>query len=119
MKTRPLAPLAPLALGAATLVLASGCSFSAGTSTSVDQDKVEQQISDTLEAQVGQKPDDISCPDDLEAEVDATMTCTLTAGTDQLDVAVKVTDVDGDDVKFDIQVAEMDGSMPSDEASPA
>ena len=59
-----------------------------------------------LESQVGQAPDKVNCPDDLEGKVDATMTCVLTAGSDTLDVTVTVTQVDGSDVSFDIKVAD-------------
>jgi hypothetical protein len=91
--------LATLALAAAALV--GGCS-----STTVSASDVEDQISSRLESQVGQAPDKVDCPDDLEGKVDATMTCVLTAGSDTLDVTVTVTEVDGSNVKFDIQVAD-------------
>lgn len=70
------------------------------------QADVEQQVSDQLAAQVGQTPDDITCPGDLPAEVGATMTCLLTAGTDTIDVYLTVTAVDGMDVGYDIKVAD-------------
>lgn len=72
----------------------------------VAQADVEQQVSDELAAQVGQTPDDITCPGDLPAEVGATMTCLLTAGTDTIDVYLTVTTVDGTDVGYDIKVAD-------------
>lgn len=91
------------------LLSLTGC----GGTPSVAQSDVEEKISSGLEEQVGQKPDDISCPDDLEGEVGTTMTCTLTAGGDQLDVAVEVTEVDGDNVKFSFEVAQMDDGSSS------
>jgi Domain of unknown function (DUF4333) len=90
--------LASLALASAALL--------AGCSSSVSAADVEDQISSQLESQVGQAPDKVDCPGDLEGKVDATMTCVLTAGTDTVDVTVTVTEVDGSDVKFDIQVAD-------------
>jgi hypothetical protein len=90
--------LASLALASAALL--------AGCSSSVSAADVEDQISSQLESQVGQAPDKVDCPGDLEGKVDATMTCVLTAGTDTIDVTVTVTEVDGSDVKFDIQVAD-------------
>ncbi|WP_137294244.1 DUF4333 domain-containing protein [Nocardioides dongxiaopingii] len=99
--------LRPLLLvGAAALVL-GGCSaeVSVGSDTpSVDQAEVETKISEELEAQVGQAPDAVDCPGDLEGEVDETMRCVLTAGEDEVGVTVTVTDVEGTDVGFDIQV---------------
>ncbi|MFC6286377.1 DUF4333 domain-containing protein [Nocardioides sp. GCM10027113] len=79
----------------------AGCSADA-----VDKTDVEEQISTQLEAEVGQTPDRIECPGDLDAEVGATMTCLLYAGEDNIDVDVEVTSVDGDEVNFSIQVAE-------------
>ncbi|MBJ8348229.1 DUF4333 domain-containing protein [Antrihabitans sp. YC2-6] len=67
---------------------------------------VAEQISTTLSEQVGQVPDDVTCPDNLPATVGAELTCLLTDGPDQYDVAVTVTSVEGTDVKFDIQVAD-------------
>jgi uncharacterized protein DUF4333 len=83
------------------LAALAGCGDSTPT---VKQGKVEDKISQQLEAQVGQKPDDISCPGDLKGEVGEKMRCTLTAGTDKLGVTVKVTKVDGKKVNFDFEV---------------
>ncbi|WP_139978149.1 DUF4333 domain-containing protein [Nocardioides litoris] len=87
------APLAALALG-----------LSACSSGAVPQSDVEDRISSELEEQVGQAPDDVSCPDDLEAEEGATLECTLTAGEDELGVTVTVDSVDGDTVNYGIVV---------------
>lgn len=65
---------------------------------------LEDEISTQLEQQVGQAPDDISCPDDLIGTIGETMRCTLSAGADELGVAVEVTGVDGTDVNFSIEV---------------
>ncbi len=92
--------LIALAAGAALV----GCSSGPG---SVDSSEVEKVAATELAAQVGtdQLPD-ISCPDDLEAEVGATLTCELSVeGDDDVyPVQIEVTEVDGDDVKFDVQV---------------
>lgn len=104
MKTsRILAP--PLA--ALALLALAGCGDPTPT---VDRSTLEDRISSGLEKQVGQRPDDISCPDDLEGKVGNTMRCTLTAGSDELGVSVKVTGVDGKHVDFDIEVDQMDES---------
>ncbi|MGH3351378.1 MAG: DUF4333 domain-containing protein [Nocardioides sp.] len=90
----------------ATAAVASAALFtlaSCGTPT-VSKEDLEQTVSDQLEAQVGQKPDKIDCPEDLTGKVGETMKCTLTAGSDELPVQVKVTGVDGTDVKFSAEV---------------
>lgn len=70
----------------------------------VEADDVASQISDQLEAEVGQRPESVDCPEDLQGEVGATMRCELTAGEDVLGVTVTVTEVDGENVSFDIEV---------------
>ncbi len=89
-------------MGAAALALAlglSGCGASA-----VDSSDVEKQISGQLEKQIGQAPDSVDCPNDLDAEEGAEERCTLTADGQDYGVSVKVTKVDGNDVSFDIAV---------------
>ena len=86
---------------ASILALASGC----GTA-SVDASDLEEQISSELARQVGEAPEVVECPDDLDAEVGAEARCSLTDSGTTLGVTVTVTEVDGSDVKFDIAVDE-------------
>lgn len=73
----------------------------------VEAADVETQISEQLEAQVGERPDSVDCPEDLPAEVDAMITCDLTTvDGDELGVEVTVTSVEDDTVNFDIEVVE-------------
>lgn len=95
--SRYLAPLVSLV----ALAALTGCGDSTPT---VKQSKVEDEISQQLEAKVGQAPDDISCPGDLKGKVGEKMRCTLTAGSDKLGVTVKVKKVDGKKVDFDFEV---------------
>lgn len=99
--TRILTP----AIALVALAALAGCGDSTPT---VKQSTVEDKISSGLEKEVGAKPDDVTCPDDLEGKVGTEMTCTLTAGSDQLDVSVEVTAVEGKKVDFDFEVAQMD-----------
>jgi hypothetical protein len=69
----------------------------------VDGKKVAQSVFDQLTATVGQQPDEVSCPD-LPAKVGASVRCRLKTGTDVYGVTVKVSTVEGTDVRFDIQV---------------
>ena len=103
MSTRTRTTHTALTVVAAATLLLAGC----GSSTkSVSQEQVETRISEQLTKQVGQKPDTISCPGDLKAEKGTTMRCKLTSGGTSLGLTVKVTSVDGSNVKFDIQVDE-------------
>ncbi len=84
---------------AAALVSAGGCG--AG---SVAADELSASVKAGLTEDVGQEPDEVTCPDDLAAEVGATTRCTLTHEGTSYGVTVTVTEVDGDDVDFDIEV---------------
>ena len=57
-----------------------------------------------LEKEVGQRPDRIDCPGNLDGKIGETMRCTLTAGTDELGLTVTVTEIEGTTVNFDIEV---------------
>lgn len=87
----------------AALVLVAGATL-AGCSNAASQADVEAQISSQLEGELGSAPQDVSCPDDLEAEEGQTMTCTITVEDVEYDVAVEVTSVEDETVNFDIEV---------------
>lgn len=89
-------------LGAIALSLLAACGASA-----VSADEVEEKVTSALTEQVGQAPDDVTCPEELPAEEGAEMTCELTAGGDTLGVTVTVKSVEGGTVNFDIAVDEM------------
>ncbi len=88
------------ALASAAALALTGCG------SSVDSAEVEDQISSALEDQIGAAPDDVSCPDDLDAEVGSKTRCELTADGTTYGVSVEVTSVEGDVAQFDIQVDE-------------
>ncbi|GGQ83419.1 DUF4333 domain-containing protein [Streptomyces althioticus] len=78
----------------------------AGTSEdgAVHKARVAQAVSDKLTATTGQRPDKVTCPENLPARVGATIRCELTAGSDTLGVTVTTTAVNGKEVDFDIKV---------------
>ncbi|QUX28760.1 DUF4333 domain-containing protein [Nocardiopsis akebiae] len=94
------------ALGAAALLLSTGCSFefSIGGPDSVSAEQVAERSSEMLAEQVGQTPDDLTCPEDLPAEVGAEIRCNLVDGGMNYGVTITTTSVDGDDVQWDIEV---------------
>ena len=100
----------PRAIVGATVtavLLLSGCSGSVSIGGSgVESEELAQEVSDQLEASVGQAPDDVECPDGLDAEVGAEARCTLTDGDATYGVSVTATAVEGDEVSFDIAVDE-------------
>jgi hypothetical protein len=89
---------------AAAVTTAVACSFSAGTSVSVDKAELAKQIAAQLKQQVGRAPDSVDCPDNLKGEVGATTRCMLKDGDDAYGVNVNVTKVEGTNVNFDIKV---------------
>jgi hypothetical protein len=72
---------------------------------------VATRAEDALEEQVGVRPE-ISCPEDLPADVGASTRCTFTAGDDPTEygVQVTVTSVDDEAVRFDVEVEDGPGS---------
>ncbi|MDS1269432.1 DUF4333 domain-containing protein [Lipingzhangella sp. LS1_29] len=89
------------------LALTSACEFDLSFGQqAVSGDEVAEQAATQLEQQVGQRPDEVTCPEDLPAEVDATIRCELTHAGETYGVTVTTTRVNDDDVEFDIEVDE-------------
>jgi hypothetical protein len=91
-----------LRLLAAVPLLAVGL---AACSSSLAADDVAEGAEDALEPEVGARPD-VSCPDDLEAEVGAQTRCTVRLGDDpqEYGVTVTVTSVEDETAHFDVEV---------------
>ena len=89
-------------LAAVPILLAGLAACGPGT---LAADEVATKAEDALEQQVGTRPN-ISCPHDLDAKVGAKTQCTLTAPGEstKYGVTVTVTQVDGNNAKFDIKV---------------
>jgi hypothetical protein len=85
--------LAVLALGVAA------CSSGPGA---VSKDDVASQITTKMTDASGNKPESVSCPDDLKAEVGSQLNCVMKIKGQSFNVNVNVTTVDGDNVKFDM-----------------
>lgn len=93
---------AKLALLVGATALAIGA---CGGTPTIASDKLEKSVSEALTKQVGQKPDKIACPHDLEAKVGKKARCVLTASGTRYGVSVKITSVSDDNrAKFDIEV---------------
>ncbi|HXH80145.1 DUF4333 domain-containing protein [Nocardioides sp.] len=92
-----------LSIAPISIVLSVFALSACGAGVVAEKD-VEKGVSEQLTESVGQAPDDIDCPGDLEAEVGTTMRCTLTAGPDELGLTVTVTEVDGSDINDEVEV---------------
>ncbi|WP_167102191.1 DUF4333 domain-containing protein [Mycobacterium sp. DL592] len=95
--------LAALVLSGAAL---SGCSFSASTGKPVvDKADLQKDISDRL-AKAGQKPESVTCNDNLEGEVGKTTRCEVVlSATNSFEPIVTVTKVEGTTVSYDMAPA--------------
>jgi len=95
-----------LVSGAAAGLMASAgacsCSIGASSSHAVSKSDVAQQITSKLTDAAGNKPDSVTCPGDLPANVGAQLNCTMKVKDQTFNVNVTVTSVNGNDVKFDM-----------------
>ncbi|QGQ20767.1 DUF4333 domain-containing protein [Cellulomonas sp. JZ18] len=100
--------LRPVLAGVLVLPALAACTFSADVDLGpgVEPEKLATQVSAALEESVGVAPDDVECDDQLDARVDATTRCVLTAGEERYGLTVTATSVEGDTVDFDVQVDE-------------
>jgi len=76
-------------------------------SSAIEQGELETQVASAIEAEFGVAPE-VSCPGDLEAEVDATTDCTATDPDtgEEIDLRITVTSVEDGTAQFDIQTVE-------------
>lgn len=91
----------------AVVALATGCEASIGLSKSLEKDKVEQEAAKQIAAQMRLPQPVVTCPDDLEAEVGATLECSLVSGASdgKRPVLIEVVAVDEEGkASFDISV---------------
>jgi hypothetical protein len=89
---------------AAGLMAGAGvCSCSIGSSShSMSKSDVASRITSKLTDAAGNKPDSVTCPNDLPAKVGAQLNCEMKVKNQTFNVNVTVTSVNGSDVKFDM-----------------
>ncbi len=75
-----------------------------GTVAVIPKGTVEDEIADSLEKTVGQRPDDVECPEDLSAQQGESIRCVLHAGTDRLGVTATVTAASVQNSELDYQL---------------
>jgi hypothetical protein len=86
----------------ASITLLTAISACTAGPKTVTRDDVAKQISEKMTDNAGNKPDTVSCPDDLKPAVGATLVCEMTVKGSKYDVNVTVTSIDGDTAKFDM-----------------
>lgn len=86
-------------------VALSGCSVSVSSGVSVSRTNLEKDISQRL-AKAGQKPQTVTCKDDLKGEVGKTTRCEVVlSSTNAFEPVVTVTKVEGTTVSYDMRPA--------------
>jgi hypothetical protein len=88
----------------------------------VGKSQIASDITAKLTDGVGNKPDSVTCPDDLLAKVGAQMNCTMSVKNQTYNVNVSVTSVDGTSVKYDmVETVDRDkvASIISNKLTPA
>lgn len=106
--------LLTLCIGATMMsALFAGCSTGPDT---VNKDDVVKQIGDKMTDAAGNKPETVTCPDELAAKVGAEVNCDMKVKGKPFVVNVKVTSIDGSSVKFDM-VETVDKSVIAGELS--
>lgn len=68
----------------------------------VSKSDVANQISTKMTSPTGQKPDSVTCPDDLKAQVGAQINCTMKANGQTSTVNVTVSSINGDQANFEM-----------------
>ena len=93
----------PAAAVVTTMLLLTGCSGSVTIGgAAVSADDVEAQASEEFSAQF--PVDSVDCPEDLPAEVDASIKCELVSEGKAFEMTATTTAVDGEDVQFDVEL---------------
>lgn len=87
---------------AALMAGVGACSCSVTSKHAVSKGDVAGQITAKMTDAAGNKPESVSCPDDLAAKVGAQLNCTMKVKGRTFNVNVTVTSVNGNDVKFDM-----------------
>ncbi len=87
--------------GAIAGALVGGAACSSGPGM-VSKDDIAKQISSKMTDADGNKPDSVSCPDGLKAQVGSQLNCAMKVKGQDFNVNVTTTSVNGSDVKFDM-----------------
>jgi hypothetical protein len=69
----------------------------------IEADEAESSVAEVVSSEAGFEPEDVECPDDVDAEVGGTFTCTFTGPDGPYDAEVEMTEVDGEQVQFQIE----------------
>jgi hypothetical protein len=71
--------------------------------TTVQSESAEDSVVGVVSKQTGFHPDDVSCPDDVEAKVGNSFECSFTGPDGPYTASVEIRQVEGEDVLFHIE----------------
>lgn len=92
---------ATLAAAAVAVAALSGCS--ALSERSVSRADLESAVKQLIEEQSGQPVESVTCDGDLAGDVGASVHCTATVEGEPVGLTVTATDVDGNDVRYEVR----------------
>jgi hypothetical protein len=96
---------AALTAACLTGAVLAGCSFNVSTGVSVSKTDLEKDISQRLD-KAGQKPQTVTCKDDLKGEVGKSTRCEVVLSSDNsFEPVITVTKVEGTTVSYDMTPA--------------
>lgn len=90
--------------GAALLALSLSLTACGSSKDYVQEKTVERIATEQLTNAIGVTPENLDCPGDLQGKVGTEMTCVLTSDGEKYDAIITVDNVDGDRVRFKIDV---------------
>lgn len=96
-------------LAACVVLTLAGCSVTASTDEpTLSKETLEQDIADSLEKSVGQRPDAVDCPGSVTAKPGEKTRCVLSAGTVRFGLTATITSYDDDSAtaQYDVKVDE-------------
>ncbi|SDT65957.1 protein of unknown function [Jiangella sp. DSM 45060] len=105
----------PATLAATALAVAALAGCSVLGDRSIPRSDLEGAVKQLMEEQSGQPVDSVGCDGDLAGEVDASVRCTATVAGEEVGLTVTTTDVDGNDVRYEVR---NDSATPAPTSSP-
>ena len=85
-------------------ILTAAALLTAGCSSTIKPDGAAQSVVDLVKKQTGFEPNDVKCPEGVEAKVGTTFQCKFTGPEgSEYTADMRVTKVEGDDVEFYIE----------------
>jgi hypothetical protein len=84
--------------------------LAANITPSVGRAEVGRQITEQMTTGLGHRPESVTCAQDLPGKVGASINCTLVDAGQTYPVTARVTSMDGNVARFDVQVGTAGGS---------